>query len=78
VLHRERDRLISERVQHVNRIKGLCTLQGIYNYHPLRPQAMVRLEQLRTAQGGALPQRAPALARVACGIAFSGLKARLI
>jgi transposase len=23
-LHRERDRLISERVQHVNRIKGLC------------------------------------------------------
>src|SRR5215475_405425 len=29
-LHRERDRLISERVQHVNRIKGLCALQGIY------------------------------------------------
>src|SRR6202140_4490472 len=29
-LHRERDRLVSERVQHVNRIKGLCALQGIY------------------------------------------------
>src|SRR6202043_1261651 len=27
-LHRERDRLVSERVQHVNRIKGLCALQG--------------------------------------------------
>jgi len=56
-LHRERDRLISERVQHVNRIKGLCALQGIYDYHPLHPQAMARLEQLRTAQGIALPPR---------------------
>ena len=56
-LHRERDRLICERVQHVNRIKGLCALQGIYDYHPLRPQAVARLEQLRTAQGGALPPR---------------------
>src|SRR5258705_5843037 len=52
-LHRERDRLVSERVQHVNRIKGLCALQGIYDYNPLRPQAMARLEQLRTTQGGA-------------------------
>src|SRR4249920_2100968 len=56
-LHRERDRLICERVQHVNRIKGLCALQGIYDYHPLRLQAVARLEQLRTAQGGALPPR---------------------
>jgi transposase len=48
-LHRERDRLISERVQHVNRIKGLCALHGIYDYQPLRPQAMARLEELRTA-----------------------------
>src|SRR6476659_8771184 len=56
-LHRERDRLTCERVQHVNRIKGLCALQGIYDYHPLRPQAVARLEQLRTAQGGALPPR---------------------
>src|ERR1700751_4914192 len=56
-LHRERDRLISERVQHVNRIKGLCALQGIYHYNPLRPQAMARLEQLRTAQGISLPPR---------------------
>jgi transposase len=54
-LHRERDRLVSERVQHVNRIKGLCALQGIYHYNPLRPQAMARLEQLGTTEGGALP-----------------------
>jgi len=56
-LHRERDRLVLERVQHVNRIKGLCALNGIYDYHPLRPQATSRLEQLRTAQGGELPPR---------------------
>ena len=56
-LHRERDRLISERVQHVNRIKGLCALHGIYDYQPLRPQAMARMEQLRTAQGVSLPPR---------------------
>jgi len=55
--HRERDRLISERVRHVNRIKGLCALHGIYDYQPLRPQAMARLEQLRTAQGSSLPPR---------------------
>src|SRR6202140_1944762 len=36
-LHRERKRLVVERVQHVNRIKGLCAAQGIYNYAPLRP-----------------------------------------
>ena len=28
-LHRERNRLINERVQHVNRIKGLCAVHGI-------------------------------------------------
>jgi transposase len=44
-------------VQHVNRIKGLCALHGIYDYQPLRPQAMARLEQLRTAQGISLPPR---------------------
>jgi transposase len=48
-LHRERDRLINERVQHVNRIKGLCAVHGIYDYEPLRPDRVVRLERLRTA-----------------------------
>ena len=56
-LHRERDRLVSERVQHVNRIKGLCALHGIYDYNPLRPRAMAPLDQLRTPRGGALPPR---------------------
>jgi transposase len=32
--HRERHRLIAERVQHVNRIKGLCAVHGIYDYEP--------------------------------------------
>ena len=55
-LHRERDRL-GQRVQHVTGIKGLCASTLIYDYNPLRPQAMARLEQLRTAQGGAFPPR---------------------
>jgi hypothetical protein len=33
-LHRERRRLISERIQHVNRIKGLLAIHGIYDYEP--------------------------------------------
>jgi transposase len=47
----ERDRLINERVQHVNRIKGLCAVHGIYDYEPIRPNRLARLEQLRTADG---------------------------
>jgi transposase len=56
-LHRERHRLVGERVQHVNRIKALCALQGIYDYQPLRPDRMERLERLRTGNGQALPIR---------------------
>jgi transposase len=59
-LHRERDRLINERIQHVNRIKGLCAVHGIYHYQPLRSNRMKRLEQLQTADGGKLPPRAKA------------------
>ena len=54
-LHRERDRLINERVQHVNRVKGLCAVHGIYDYEPLRSNRMLRLEQLRTGDGRKLP-----------------------
>jgi transposase len=54
-LHRERDRMIRERVQHVNRIKGLCAVHGIYDYEPMRPNRMLRLEQLRTGDGRKLP-----------------------
>jgi transposase len=56
-LHRERDRLISERIQHVNRIKGLLAIHGIYDYEPLRRDRMQRLEQLHTADGRPLPLR---------------------
>jgi transposase len=54
-LHRERRRLIAERVQHVNRIKGLCATQGIYNFAPLRKDRLARLDGLRTGDGRALP-----------------------
>jgi transposase len=37
-LHRERDRLINERGQHINRIKGLCAVHGIYDYEPTHPK----------------------------------------
>ena len=55
-LHRERGRLIGERVQHVNRIKGLLALHGIYDYQPLRPDRTQQLERLHTADG-TLPPR---------------------
>jgi transposase len=55
--HRERQRLITERVQHVNRIKGLLATQGIYDYRPLRRDRWERLEDLRTGDGRELPPR---------------------
>src|SRR3974390_2979200 len=56
-LHRERDRLIAERVAHVNRIKGLCAIQGIYDYEPLRSDRLQRLDKLLTGDGRGLPAR---------------------
>lgn len=56
-LHRERHRLITERVAHVNRIKGLCATQGIYDYEPLRRDRHERLDGLRTGDGRPLPAR---------------------
>ena len=56
-LHRERGRLINERIQHVNRIKGLLAIHGIYNYQPLRRDRMQQFERLRTADGRTLPPR---------------------
>ena len=56
-LHRERDRLINERIQHVNRIKGLLAIHGIYDYQPLRLDRMQRLERLQTADSRTLPPR---------------------
>lgn len=54
-LHRERDELVAERIMHVNRIKGLCAIHGIYDYNPLRSDRLQQLERLRTVQGRPLP-----------------------
>ena len=55
--HRERQRLIAERVQHVNRVKGLLATQGVYEFRPLRRDRWARLAELRTGDGRALPPR---------------------
>jgi len=65
-LHRERDRLINERIQHVNRIKGLLAIHGIYDYQPLRRDRMQRLERLQTANGRTLPPRLKAKSCANC------------
>lgn len=52
---RERKALISERVRHVNRIKGLLFAQGIGDYEPERRHRRARLDELRTGDGRALP-----------------------
>ena len=53
---RERKTLTAERVEHVNRIKGLLFAQGIFDYEPLRRKRRERLEALRTGDGRLLPE----------------------
>src|SRR6478672_4151886 len=53
---RERKTLTAERVEHVNRIKGLLFAQGISDYEPLRRKRRERLEALRTGDGRLLPE----------------------
>jgi transposase len=55
-LGRERKTLIAERVEHVNRIKGVLFGQGIGDYEPLRRDRRNRIEQLRTGDGRPLPE----------------------
>src|SRR5271163_4573434 len=54
---RERKTLTAERVEHVNRIKGLLFAQGISNYEPLLRKRRERLEELRTGDGRPLPEQ---------------------
>src|ERR1700740_3421781 len=54
-LCRERRSLIAERIEHVNRIKGLLFAQGISDYVPMRRDRRARLEALRTGDGRVLP-----------------------
>src|SRR5713226_9430689 len=52
---RERKILVAERIEHVNRIKGLLFAQGIFDYQPLRRNRRERLEDLKTGDGRPLP-----------------------
>jgi transposase len=54
-LCRERKTLTNERVQHVNRIKGLLFCQGISGYEPLRQNRRQRLDELKTGDARPLP-----------------------
>jgi transposase len=54
-LVRERKALITERVRHSNRIKGLLFAQGVAGYEPLRRDRRARLDDLRTGDGRDLP-----------------------
>ena len=55
-ISREREVLTAERVQHVNRIKGLLFAQGIGDYEPLHRNRRERLEELITGDGRPLPE----------------------
>jgi transposase len=54
-LCRERKTLTIERVQHVNRLKGLLFSQGVSDYEPLQRNRRQRLDELRTGDGRPLP-----------------------
>ncbi len=53
-LCRERSTLTAERIEHVNRIKGLLFSQGVV-YEPLHSDRRKRLEDLKTGDGRPLP-----------------------
>jgi transposase len=55
-LSRERATLLQERVQHVNRIKGLLAGQGITGYEPLHKERRTRLDALTTGDGRQFPK----------------------
>jgi len=49
--------MIKERIEHINRIKGLMACQGIAGFEPMRANPRERLEELRTGDGRAIPER---------------------
>jgi hypothetical protein len=55
-LRRLRDRLIAERGQHVNRIKGLCAIRRIDHLHEFvsRPNLRIKRRLLRSSSGSGL------------------------
>ena len=56
-LTRERGTLVTERIRHVNRIKGLLATQGVFGFEPLRKDRRERLEELHQWDGQPLPPR---------------------
>ena len=54
-ISRERKTLTAERVQHVNRIRGLLFAQGIGDYEPLHRDRRTWLDALTTGDGRPLP-----------------------
>jgi transposase len=50
-ISRERKTLIKERIEHVNRIKGLLASQGIFGCEPMHKDFRNRFEGLRTGDG---------------------------
>jgi transposase len=54
-ISRERKTLIAERIEHVNRIKGLLFSQGV-EYEPLHRNRRQRLKELQTGDGRPLPE----------------------
>ena len=54
---RERRTLIKERIEHINRVKGLLASQGITGYQPMRRGCRERLEELQTGDGRPLLPR---------------------
>jgi transposase len=59
-LSRERVTLLEEKVQHVNRIKGLLADQGIIGYDPLHKDRRTRLDRVTTGDGRPLPRQVKA------------------
>jgi transposase len=53
---RERKTLVNERTSRINRIKGLLSAQGVFDYRPLGRKRRERLESVRTGDGRALPE----------------------
>jgi transposase len=54
-IFRERKTLTAERIEHVNRIKGLLFAQGIRDYEPLHRRRRALLDELETGNGRPLP-----------------------
>ena len=56
-LSRERKTMIKERIEHINRIKGLMACQGIAGFEPMHANAREKLQELRTGDGRPIPAR---------------------